>query len=108
MNRVWPQQHLPAIAGKSTLLDLIAGRKTIGELHDDILFSGIRPTQAFLRRYTGAAPLSSCSQVMASPGSAQVRVMLVLRAWCKRCLHVARYGAPMHSGSHACHTVSLT
>ena len=43
-------------AGKSTLLDLIAGRKTIGELHGDILFSGIRPTQAFLRRYTGAPP----------------------------------------------------
>ena len=49
-----PQQRLPALAGKSTLLDLIAGRKTIGELHGDILFSGIRPTQAFLRRYTGA------------------------------------------------------
>ena len=54
---VWPQRRLPALAGKSTLLDLIAGRKTIGELHGDILFSGIRPTQAFLRRYTGAPPL---------------------------------------------------
>ncbi|KAK9845354.1 hypothetical protein WJX81_004187 [Elliptochloris bilobata] len=43
----------PSGSGKSTLLDLIAGRKTIGELQGDILFSGIRPTQAFLRRYTG-------------------------------------------------------
>ncbi len=41
-------------AGKSTLLDLVAGRKTVGELTGDVLYSGIRPTQAFLRRYTGA------------------------------------------------------
>ena len=53
---VWPHQSLPALAGKSTLLDLIAGRKTIGEMRGDILFSGIRPSQAFLRRYTGAPP----------------------------------------------------
>ena len=45
-----------AAAGKSTLLDLIAGRKTVGELQGDILFSGVRPSQAFLRRYTGRGP----------------------------------------------------
>lgn len=51
--------------GKSTLLDLLAGRKTMGELKGDILFSGVQPTRAFLRRYTGALlfavapPLSS-------------------------------------------------
>jgi len=32
----------------------VAGRKTVGELTGDVLYSGIRPTQAFLRRYTGA------------------------------------------------------
>ena len=44
-----------AVAGKSTLLDLLAGRKTVGERRGDILFSGISPTTAFLRRYTGIA-----------------------------------------------------
>jgi hypothetical protein len=39
--------------GKSTLLDLLAGRKTIGERKGDILFSGVPPSRAFLRRYTG-------------------------------------------------------
>lgn len=40
--------------GKSTLLDLLAGRKTVGECKGDILFSGVPPSRAFLRRYTGA------------------------------------------------------
>ena len=49
-------------AGKSTFLDLLAGRKTVGEQKGDILFSGVRPTKAFLKRYTGAAlrALQSC------------------------------------------------
>ena len=48
-------------AGKSTFLDLLAGRKTVGEQKGDILFSGVRPTSGFLKRYTGAfSPLSSC------------------------------------------------
>ncbi len=41
-------------AGKSTFLDLLAGRKTVGEQKGEILFSGVRPTKAFLKRYTGA------------------------------------------------------
>ncbi len=46
-------------AGKSTFLDLLAGRKTVGEQKGDILFSGVRPTSGFLKRYTGAcSPLS--------------------------------------------------
>ncbi|KAK9906864.1 hypothetical protein WJX75_009364 [Coccomyxa subellipsoidea] len=43
----------PSGSGKSTLLDLLAGRKTVGEQKGDILFSGVQPTRAFLRRYTG-------------------------------------------------------
>jgi len=35
-------------------LDLLAGRKTVGEQKGEILFSGVRPTNAFLKRYTGA------------------------------------------------------
>ena len=51
---------LPWHAGKSTFLDLLAGRKTVGEQRGDILFSGVRPTRGFLKRYTGAcSPLSS-------------------------------------------------
>ena len=38
---------------QSTLLDLLAGRKTSGETTGTVLFAGTRPTQAFLRRYTG-------------------------------------------------------
>ena len=43
-------------AGKSTILDLLAGRKTVGEQRGDILFSGARPTQGFLKRHTGKSP----------------------------------------------------
>lgn len=63
------EQPVPTVfcfhIGKSTLLDLLAGRKTMGELKGDILFSGVQPTRAFLRRYTGAlffavAPSTPC------------------------------------------------
>jgi len=40
-------------AGKTTLLDILAGRKTVGKLSGEILFGGIRPTTMFLRRFTG-------------------------------------------------------
>jgi hypothetical protein len=36
-----------------TLLDLLAGRKTVGKTEGGILFAGLRPSQQFLRRYTG-------------------------------------------------------
>ena len=36
------------------MLDLLAGRKTVGEQKGEILFSGVRPTMGFLKRYTGA------------------------------------------------------
>lgn len=35
--------------------DVLAGRKTVGEMQGDILFSGVKPTQTFLRRFTGCA-----------------------------------------------------
>lgn len=38
---------------KSTLLDLLAGRKTIGQMSGEILFAGASPTKPFLRRFTG-------------------------------------------------------
>jgi len=43
----------PSGSGKTTLLDLLAGRKTTGKTTGDILFAGNKPTQMFLRRYTG-------------------------------------------------------
>ncbi|EIE18756.1 ABC family transporter: multidrug, partial [Coccomyxa subellipsoidea C-169] len=43
----------PSGSGKTTLLDVLAGRKTVGQIHGDILFAGHKPSQAFLRRYTG-------------------------------------------------------
>ena len=43
---------LPPAHSKSTLLDLLAGRKTAGRLAEgsSILFNGRRPTAALLRR----------------------------------------------------------
>jgi len=43
----------PSGSGKTTLLDVLAGRKTVGETSGSILFSGVKPTQTFLRRFTG-------------------------------------------------------
>jgi len=40
-------------AGKTTLLDVLAGRKTQGEQAGRILFAGQKATQAFLKRFTG-------------------------------------------------------
>jgi ABC-type multidrug transport system ATPase subunit len=41
------------IAGKTTLLDVLAGRKTQGEQSGRILFAGQKATRAFLKRFTG-------------------------------------------------------
>jgi ATP-binding cassette, subfamily G (WHITE), member 2 len=43
----------PSGSGKTTLLDVLAGRKTQGDIEGEILFSARRPSQSFLRRYTG-------------------------------------------------------
>jgi len=43
----------PSGCGKTTLLDLLAGRKTVGTITGDILYGGEKPSKAFLRRYTG-------------------------------------------------------
>ncbi|KAK9904972.1 hypothetical protein WJX75_006687 [Coccomyxa subellipsoidea] len=43
----------PSGSGKTTLLDVLAGRKTVGQIRGDILFAGHKPSQAFLRRFTG-------------------------------------------------------
>lgn len=40
-------------SGKTTLLDTISGRKTQGEITGEVLFSAQKPSQSFLRRYTG-------------------------------------------------------
>lgn len=43
--------------------DVLAGRKTVGEMQGDILFSGVKPTQTFLRRFTGCALYCCFEQV---------------------------------------------
>jgi ABC-type transport system involved in cytochrome bd biosynthesis fused ATPase/permease subunit len=43
----------PSGCGKTTLLDILAGRKTVGEIKGEIKFGGEPPSQMFLRRYTG-------------------------------------------------------
>eukprot|EP00892_Ulva_mutabilis_P005857 jgi/Ulvmu1/3643/UM017_0057.1 len=40
-------------SGKTTLLDTISGRKTQGDISGEVLFSAQKPSQSFLRRYTG-------------------------------------------------------
>ncbi|KAK9823062.1 hypothetical protein WJX81_005585 [Elliptochloris bilobata] len=53
-----PPGHLSALMGpsgssKTTLLDVLAGRKTVGTISGQILFAGQHATRTFLRRYTG-------------------------------------------------------
>ena len=40
-------------SGKSTLLDILAQRKTVGKIKGEVLIAGQKPTQTFLRRYSG-------------------------------------------------------
>ena len=40
-------------SGKSTLLDILAQRKTVGKVTGEVLIAGHKPTQTFLRRYSG-------------------------------------------------------
>lgn len=40
-------------SGKSTLLDILAQRKTVGKVTGEVLIAGQKPTQTFLRRYSG-------------------------------------------------------
>ena len=41
-------------AGKTTTLDILAGRKTVGDIQGSILFAGQKAKSAFLKRHTGA------------------------------------------------------
>jgi ATP-binding cassette subfamily G (WHITE) protein 2 len=43
----------PSGCGKTTLLDVLAGRKTVGEISGEVRFGGEPPSREFLRRYTG-------------------------------------------------------
>jgi ATP-binding cassette, subfamily G (WHITE), member 2 len=43
----------PSGSSKTTLLDVLAGRKTVGTVRGTILFAGQHATKTFLRRYTG-------------------------------------------------------
>ena len=43
----------PSGSGKTTFLDLVSGRKTVGEIDGAIHFGGKAPTTRFLRRHTG-------------------------------------------------------
>lgn len=35
------------------VVDLLAGRKTVGTIEGNIAFAGVKPTTEFLRRFTG-------------------------------------------------------
>jgi ABC-type multidrug transport system ATPase subunit len=43
----------PSGCGKTTLLDVLAGRKTVGEISGEVRFGGEPASREFLRRYTG-------------------------------------------------------
>ncbi|EIE26352.1 hypothetical protein COCSUDRAFT_39467 [Coccomyxa subellipsoidea C-169] len=43
----------PSGSSKTTLLDVLAGRKTVGTISGQVLFAGQRASRTFLRRYTG-------------------------------------------------------
>ncbi|KAK9817026.1 hypothetical protein WJX72_008524 [[Myrmecia] bisecta] len=43
----------PTGCGKTSLLDILAGRKTTGKIRGTVLYAGAQPTQTFLRRQTG-------------------------------------------------------
>ncbi|PNH11015.1 ABC transporter G family member 2 [Tetrabaena socialis] len=43
----------PSGSGKTTLLDLLAGRKTSGKVAGELLFSGVRPSREYQKRYCG-------------------------------------------------------
>ena len=51
------KSELAVYTGKTTLLDLLAGRKTQGEESGRILFAGQKPSRPFLKRFTGACLL---------------------------------------------------
>ena len=44
---------LPCLSAAQTLLDILSGRKTTGKIEGDVKFGGVKPTHAFLQRYTG-------------------------------------------------------
>lgn len=51
---IWSANSPFAVStGKTTLLDLLAGRKTQGEASGRILFAGQKPSRPFLKRFTG-------------------------------------------------------
>lgn len=59
----------PSGSGKTSLLDLLAGRKTVGKTEGDILFAGNKPTRPFLRRYTGyVEQFGACRSCVLGPG----------------------------------------
>ena len=43
----------PSGIGKSTLLDILSGRKNTGKVTGELLYSGNKPSKQFLRRFTG-------------------------------------------------------
>ena len=44
------------------MLDILAGRKTVGEIRGTVRFSGQKATRAFLKRFTGYV---ECALVLA-------------------------------------------
>lgn len=43
----------PSGCGKTTLMDILAGRKTVGVQTGELLYDGVKPSRPFLRRFTG-------------------------------------------------------
>ena len=54
----WSEQILTrsallCLSAAQTLLDILSGRKNTGKIEGDVKFGGVKPTHAFLQRYTG-------------------------------------------------------
>lgn len=66
--------------------DVLAGRKTTGEIRGRILFAGVKPRGAFLRRYSGyveqVGEASLSQRISVNSGRISTKtVTLVLCSW---------------------------
>ena len=54
------------------IVDLLAGRKTVGRTTGDIRYAGHKPSRTFLRRYTGYVEQFGARRQSACPAPARL------------------------------------